>query len=193
MSRRSRAPGRTAQQAWDGGIRGRAISPSASYEYDRGGGVGDDNLLQSFASSADDLGSTMTLGGAEGGGDGVAQELIAELKETQGMVLQMEEQMEEQEDRVRASERRARELKDQLEQERLPLLHADAQRSVLEEKLKDAMRKKRELESQCSAMKKQRGMLRAAEETDGERAETVLCVHGTSRHHIPSILAHGFR
>jgi hypothetical protein len=36
-------------------------------------------------------------------------------------------------------------------------------------------------------------LLRAAEETDGERAETVLCVHGTSRHHIPSILAHGFR
>ena len=61
MSRRQR---RTAPHSWDGGgIRGRAISPGASYDRERSG-AGSDSLFRSFASSVSELESTATLGAA---------------------------------------------------------------------------------------------------------------------------------
>ena len=106
MSRRQR---RTAPHSWDGGgIRGRAISPGASYDRERSG-AGSASLFRSFASSVSELESTATLGaaapeeeeageGAAGGDGDVVRELIQELKDTQQMVQQMEQRMEEQDE-----------------------------------------------------------------------------------------------
>eukprot|EP01045_Picozoa_sp_COSAG04_P016875 COSAG04_NODE_1448_length_6700_cov_27.687472_1_plen_289_part_10 len=184
MSRRQRRP---APHSWDGGgIRGRAISPGASYDRERSG-AGSDSLFRSFASSVSELESTATLGAAApeeeaagdgaAGGDGVVRELIQELKDTQQMVQQMEQRMEEQEGQVQAARRRAAELEEQLEAERLPLLQADAQRSVLEEKLKEATTRQGELRRQRDREKRDREklyqqlkVLRADNKREMERA-----------------------
>jgi hypothetical protein len=118
----------------DGGVRGRGLPSVRDIQelaWDSGP-IGSDGHPDgsSFASSLSDLASTQAppSHAAEERGKDVVQVLLAELKQTQSMVQEMEQQTHAHAQELRDTRARSQQLQEQLEQARLPRAHAEAHR-----------------------------------------------------------------